>query len=236
MQPRSKSLHLLVVALLLTQCTPGGNLSKSQRQKLGSVFLTSGTLEDKAVQSPQAVTLESQQTIGFLSGFALGPVGGVIAYASINSKQKGFKEKNQSSVTKIEAGMPRDIAALVTGELKTRLKSDPFFSSRLTDQAGGAQLSVTVTQMTLLKVPDERGFSPSITAVATLSDATGTKLLKRFVMADGYGFNKKASVTDALAPLANYAADPALLRQHYLKVATVAAAALATELGLAAAQ
>ena len=233
-----KSIHLLVAVGLLTQCSPLAvrNLSKSQRGSLGLVNLPAGSMEKDAFQHPQSITLESAQTIGFFSGFTLGIVGGAIAAATVNAKQNSFEEKNKAEFAKIEAGTPKDLGAVLSSELKSRLMSDPFFGTRLSDKADGAKLTVTVHGVTLLKVAKDRGYSPAISVSATLTDSAGTKLLLRAVAADGYGFNKKASVTDAIAPLSTYANDPGLLRSHYLKVSAVAVNYLATELGKAANQ
>jgi hypothetical protein len=232
---KTRYFSFLLVITILSSCA-SGNLSKNQRNALTALKVPAGRTEAKAYSDPQSMTMESAETLGTLSGLGFGLVGGLVAATGAAIKQQSFESKNKNVLGTLRSGTPSDLGTMVSRELEAQLSTDAFYGPRLKAAGNSAQLRVTVMSMTLVKVPGNRGHSPGLVAKAELVDASGKKMITRIVMADGYGHNKSASVTNAVAPMATYASNLGLLREHYSQVAAAAARHLASEFRKAAGQ
>jgi hypothetical protein len=217
-------LRSLIVALILPSCA--GGLSKTQKASLTSLAVPAGTVKEKAYSDPQATSMGGASTAGVVAGAGFGLIGGLVAGTAMAIKQEAFEGKHKNILGALKSNTPSDVGTMVSQSLKQQLSTDAFYGPRLkASGAAVASLTVNVTSVTLLRNGDDH--SPGMFVEAKLVGADGKVWLTRGVMADGYGYNKEVGVTNAQAPLATYAAQPALLRSHYQQVAEGAARVLA---------
>lgn len=212
-----KKLSHLLIGILLpalgVSCTTP--LTKEEKQSMKSVHVPVALVEPSTYGNPTMISNDAAGTIGFASGFAGGLIGGAIATAVVAGLEANHMSKNKENFAVIRSNTP-ELGPLISAKLHEKLKSDPFFGTRLTQAADApAKVRVEVTGYGLEKTGSNH--SPAVSA--NISLCLAEKELRTFSkVTDGY--NGRTPYAENKRPvhcasLEQYQTQPEMLRQHY---------------------
>ena len=225
-------LSLLFPGLISSFSAP---LSKAQKQKITQIHVPAETVRPHAYAKPAVMSNGTAGAIGLASGLTGGLIGAVVATAVVAGVEAGHAKSNKDLFSMIEANTPKNLGDIVAQKLTDRLKTDPFYGSRVSAEAlAPSQVKVEITRYTLEKTGANH--SPVIFANVGLY-LEGKKIRSLIKMVDGcnghvtFGAPKRAVLS---APTETYAADPRLLLQHYEIVADYLAEDISKDLNMMA--
>lgn len=220
-----------VLSLSLSSCAT--KLTPSQKQKMTTLHLPAATTTLGAYASPNFTSSSDAATGSAVSGaVGFGLVGGILSGVVVAAERANDAKKNKASTDAIAKIVPQGLDQALTEQLNAQLKKDAFFGPRLSDRTDApAYLRVTITRYSLNSLDDVQ-FIPVIDSEVDL--IVGGQTIRKRIISNPTTLTK-VGFNLPRAPLASYAADPVLLRNHFETSARQLADSIAADLAKAAA-
>jgi|GEM_PF-1870915 len=231
MKTRLSHLLILFISLSLPSCAT--KLTQAQKQKITFIQLPAATTVAGAYTGPNFTSSSDAATGAAMSGaVGFGLIGGILSEVVVAAERANDAKKNKASTEAIAKIIPQGLDRTLTDQLNAQLKKDPFFGPRLTNRMDvPARLRVTISRYGLSSLDDVL-FIPAIVSEVDLV-IDGKSVRKKIISNPSNHVQIAADVPRA--PLASYAADAALLRNHFETSARQLANTIATDLANAAA-
>ncbi len=200
---------VLALSLVLPSCAP--KFSAAQRAELSSVAVAQPSVDPEAYEEPYGGDVQARNAASNVSGAgALGPlVGAMVGSAIAGTQNANFKSKSKGHFAAVRTNTPGDLGKMLADDLGKQLKTDPFFSPRMSTKPGGASFTSHISAYRLVRAgKDDNGltFVPEVYAEVSLVSPSGKTLASKKYQGQGAG----------ALPVSEYAASPVKMRQGYL--------------------
>ena len=193
----------------LSSCA--GKFSESQREQLSSLRFEQTQQSETAYQDPQGAAAGTAGAVTGATGGGL--VGALIGELVVATQNHSFKKNEQQNFESLKQASPKTVAPMVSNELQTVFRSNPFFASRMNSQSPNRVVS-SVTSYTLTRTGKASGqilMSPSITADVEIVGADGKAI--------GSGWTAVTGVSSVSQPVSYFVSNPNALSQGFQEAA-----------------
>jgi hypothetical protein len=215
----------LASSLALSSCA--SKFTPAQREALSTVTVANGKVDSEGYEDPYGGDLAARNATATGAGAGGGALGALIGAAvgsSIAGTQNNmFAGANKNYFPAVRKNTPADLGSMVSNSLKSALKRDAFFSSRVKESSGNI-ITSEVSSHRLIRIgKNDNGeliFSPEVYVQIHLKDSVGKELCGGQYIGVGTG----------TYTVAEYASNSVKSRQAYTTAVDKAVQAFITQL------
>ena len=213
---KTPTIFLILAAALLPSCAP--KFTAAQRESLSSIAIAPVVVERDAYTDPyggdRGVASAAAQSGTSAGAGALGGLVGSLVGESIAATQNGiFKGESKQHFVSVKSNTP-DMGDTVSKKLKSSLREDEFFGSRIRESAS-TKVTANISSYGLVRSGKNGDgdllLTPRVIIDLRLKDAEGKTLAGRNYIGTGYNH-----------PITKYAADAAETRKGFQMATQVA--------------